>query len=255
MSSDFWLDLYEKYPEIFKVVKYGGKTGLKIITSKFQEKFSQIKEYFKDKKLENLIPLLNSSETKKYLDLININYSTKNKLVKKYIGNDDWTLYMLGKKAKKEKLDLNMEEVIKIKQEAINLRGQRGRIIVNFELQSYFDELIIPLLQYQIKNLKSDSKVIKWFNEFINQIVEFFPMAFWVKNSTTSFEIQKQLIRRCVSYNFKNVNIHTIGKTNIGKIESVLKSLAEDENFPDFNYDIKEDIKGIDVVTFQITLK
>lgn len=255
MSSDFWVDLYEKYPELFKVVNYGGKIGLSIINSKLKDKFSQVKDYFKDKKLENLIPFLNSSETKRYLELVDINTSQKYELIKKYMSIDDWTLYMLGKKAKKEKLALNMNEVIRIKREAINLRGQRGRIIVNFELQNYFDELIIPLLQHQIKNLKSDSEIIKWFNHFINNIVEFFPMAFWVKNSTTNFEIQKQLIKRCISYNFKNVNIHTIGKTNISKIKTVLKNLAVEEGFPTFDYKTNQEIKGINMVTIQLKLK
>lgn len=253
-ESDFWIELYKQHPELFNVVKSEGKNVLKIITSKLKEKFSAIREGLKDKKIGNLVPLLNSTETKKYINIADISCDEKHKNLRKYMDSDDWTIFILGQKALIEKQAMNMDEVLKIKREAINLKGQRGVILINFVLQGYFDELIIPILEYQIKEIKIDSKIIVWFKGFINEFVNFFPRAIWVKSSTNKLEIKKELIKRCVSHHFRHVNVHTIKKLNIDKIEDVLKELATDKTFPDFDYKIVDDVKPIEAVTFEIVL-
>lgn len=254
-DSDFFLELYKAFPTLFKLVKIHGRTILKIVSTEFIKNFDKIKEYLNGKKLENSIPLLNASETQKYLELIEINQSPEHELVKKYLSPDDWALYMLGQKAKREKKLLNQGEVLEIKKQAINLRGQRGVRFINFIIQDYFDELFIPLLKYQKKELKEDSQVMNWFMNFVNQMIQFFPMAIWVKNETSSYMITRELYKRCVSYNFKQVNIHTINKENIKKINRVLQTLSQDKDFPTFDFDMTYDVKGFDAVTFHLKLK
>jgi hypothetical protein len=254
-SSDFWIELAKDYPELVEVTTKAGKSVLKIITRKLKEKYSEIKEWASSKKLETTLPLLRASETKSYLELESISLEKKYSLLKKYLTQEDWSSFMLGIKAKEAKAAINMKYVKDIKKQAQTIHGQRGVKIINFVLQSYFDELILPLLEHQVKNMKTDSEIFQWFGEFMDNAIRFFPRAFWVKNSTTDLEIRMALIKRCVSNNFKNVNIHTINSENISKVEKVLKEFASDESFPNFNYEISDDIKKIFAVTFKIKIE
>ena len=254
--SDLWLTIYKKFPELFQIIKEQKKTILKIIPALFKEKFDQVKTYLKDKRLEaeipSLIPSLNASEIKKYILLKNINDDKKHELVKKYLRPDYWPIFLLGQEAILEKENGNMDEVMKIKREARDRIGITGITLINFILQNYFNELIIPLLIYQTKQLKSDSEVFGWFNGFLDKIIKFFPRAFWVSNSTSKIEIRRKLIQRCVTYGFKDINVHTIGKNNIKKIKDVLMELSSDEEFPKFDYNLKYEIEELNALTINI---
>jgi len=151
-NPDFWLELAKDHPELVEVTTKTGKSVLRIISSKFKEKYSDVKEWAKKRKLESQLPLLHASETEAYLELQAINLETKYGLLRKYLSQEDWASFMLGIQAREAKLSINMSRVKSIKLEAQTVHGQRGIKIINFVLQSYFEELIIPLLDHQVKN-------------------------------------------------------------------------------------------------------
>lgn len=252
---DFWIELIKDNPEVGKVVTKNGKNILKILTGPLKNKYAKIKKSIKDKKIQNSIPWINSSEFETYLSLEELNNNPDDLIVKKYLSPEDKTLYILGRKAQKEKSNLNLKQVQKIKSDAINLRGQRGRIIINFILQNHFDELIIPLLKHQINKLDTDSEICAWFQKTLDSMVQFFPMAFWVSSFTNTLEIRKSLIKRCVSNDFKHVKIHTIGPHNIAKVNQVLNELSADENFPEFDFSEEKDIPEINAITIKIEIR
>ncbi len=255
MSIDFWDLIREKFPDIFELAKDKfGIAVLKIGSQKFIEKYDQIKKFLKKEKgYSSKSEALSSTEIEKYGQLYKINKSLHQKVIKKYMRPDDWSIYLLGQRALAEKKVFNMEEVRKIKSEAIQRKGTRGIRLINFALQGYYEEIIIPILKSLIQRFKTDSEIYKRFNLFLDKIILFFPRAFWVKNITDKDEIKKELIKRCVIYKFSEVNIHTIGKHNIDKIKLALEELSKEE-FPSFNYDDKEEY-GTDIaVTFKIKI-
>lgn len=255
MSDISWLELFKKFPDLFTIDHIKGIPILKIVTLKLKEYYPKIKLFLKSQKIGNKEHVLRDSEVKKYIILKEINFDKNSKLIKKYTKTEDWSIYLLGKKALIEKMSYNMLEVMKIKNEAGQLAGQRGRKIINFILQGYFDEIFIPLLIHQIGELEDDSKIFSWFNKFIDEQINFFPRAIWVMNNTSEKDIVRELYRRCVVYQYKDVNIHTIGPTNTKKVEEAFIELGEREDFPKFNFEKIEDLKKSGLYTFRIKIK
>ena len=258
-ESNLFVLLFEKFPELFAIVLSHGKKILKI-TKKFKEKYEEIKKIvaeYKTKSDRSNIPIINSTEISKYLFLIEKHEDKKYETLRKYMRSEDWAMFLLGQKVINENKNLNAEGATEIKRKAKMIRGRRGIVIINFVVQGYFDEIFLPLLNYQIKNLKSDSEVLNWFNEFLDNNIHFFKVAFWVSASMIHLQIRHELIKRCVSYGVNNVNIHTIGASNVEKIKSILEMLATDPDFPKFDFKIEEDpiVKFMDGRTFKITIK
>ncbi|MDD5133659.1 MAG: hypothetical protein PHD81_00750 [Candidatus Nanoarchaeia archaeon] len=251
----YWTDLYKKFPEVFQIIKIGGVNILKILPSKFKEYFPKIKEYLKDKNIGSKEQVLHKTEILKYLTLKEINFDEKNKLIKKYMKGEYWSLYLLGRRALIEKNNYNHNEVMKIKNEGRQLAGNKGLRIINFVIQGYFEEIFIPLLKHQIGILKIDSEIYTWFNTFLDSQMDFFPRAIWVMNNDSDTEIKMDLYKRCVTNAFKNINIHTVGEDNCKKIEDTFIELGKDKSFPKFDFKKKEELPKSGLYTYAIVIK
>ncbi len=252
---DFWLKLYEEHPELFELVEKSGKKGLKILPDKFKKLFKKIKKIINKEGMNNLLPLLDEEESKKYLNLKNLSYNERFADLKRYLSPLDWRLFIMGQEAKACNFAGDLNGAKKIKKDGLNRWGYRAVIIINWVIQGYFDELIIPILKDIINKYEdNENKIYEIFNKILGELIDFFPRAIWVSNDTSKVVITKELYLRAATYGYRFINIHTINKYNVEKVETVLKELSKDPSFPNFEWRKEMEFGRERMVTFNIKI-
>ncbi|RLJ02147.1 MAG: hypothetical protein DRP10_02200 [Candidatus Aenigmatarchaeota archaeon] len=225
---------------------------IKIISEKLRKKFNEIKKKLEKKKLSK--PLLVSEFAEEYYKLKNISRAEKYNLIKKYIDSKYWSIILLGMRAREAYLAGDIDGSGKIKKDASMRYGRDAVILINLIIQGYFDEIVDTTILQKEKG-KTNSDIVVWLNDKIEKYIKFFPFAFWVSILDSSIKIKEELIRRCITNGLTNVNIHTIGKENIEKIEEVIIELSKDKHFPKFNYSKDYESEEYNAVTFKIEIK
>lgn len=107
-----------------------------------------------------------------------------------------------------------------------NRFGERGCHISNLLTSGYFENLILPLLEY----FKNGSK-IEEFKPIYEKIIKESAFAVFVNRSMNEEEVKSAVINQLEKnrkYGFNYLNIHGIGKKNIKKIKDTVDNLLKD---------------------------
>ncbi len=105
---------------------------------------------------------------------------------------------------------------------------KKGNKIYNLMGGGYFDEMIIPFID--IFKVQFENKYAEEYREFYNDIINFFPLAFFVGNGTTEENMITEITNR-LKTDIPFLRLHAIGSNNIEKIESVIKKLKIEDQF------------------------
>jgi len=99
---------------------------------------------------------------------------------------------------------------------------KKGLRVFNLIGGGYFDELIMPLVDVFPK---------EDFVEFYKGIINFFPLAIFVGNTTTEEILEKELIYRLKLSNIPFVRLHAYSRSNIDKVEKVVEKLGIEHRY------------------------
>jgi hypothetical protein len=104
---------------------------------------------------------------------------------------------------------------------------QDGKKVFNLISTGYFDELVIPFIDI-IKAEQGEVGYVEAYKSFYDGLLKFFPIAVFVGNNTTEDKLKHELLKRLALKDVPFVKIHTIGDTNIKKVERVTSSMKFD---------------------------
>ena len=114
----------------------------------------------------------------------------------------------------------------KLHKQLIDNYSGKGNKVYNLIGGGYFDEMIIPFIE--IFKSQFDDKYVEKYKEFYYDIIKFFPLAFFVGNGTTEYQLTEGINDR-LKLNVPFVRLHAIGSNNIEKIERVIDKLKIDD--------------------------
>ena len=104
----------------------------------------------------------------------------------------------------------------------------KGSKVFNLISGGYFDEMVIPFLE--IFKAQYDREYEIKYREFYQDLIKFFPLAFFVGNGTTSDQV-KQAITDRMKLSVPFIRLHAIGGSNIKKIEKALEEMDIEEKY------------------------
>jgi hypothetical protein len=93
----------------------------------------------------------------------------------------------------------------------------------------YFEEIIIPYIE--IFREKYGSDYVNKYREFYQATLRNFPIAMFVGSESTEEGIEKELSDRLNWSNLPFIRIHTIGISNIRKVDEVIKKLELNKKY------------------------
>ena len=129
---------------------------------------------------------------------------------------------------------------------------KKGKKVLNLIRTGYFDDLILPFIEVY-KSKFGEEKYIEKYRKFYEDLLIFFPLAIFVANYTSEERIEKGLFKR-LNLNIPFVRIHTIGKTNIEKVEKIIVKMEIKEKY-NTNDERYTTYSGLQAQTYEIKLK
>lgn len=117
----------------------------------------------------------------------------------------------------------NMELAKELHKQLDKNYPKKGYKVFNLIGGGYFDEMIIPFIEI--------FKDPEEYRKFYQDIIRFFPLAFFVGNTTTEEKLVEGLEERLNLKDVPFVRIHAIGRNNIKKVENVVEKLKIEEKF------------------------
>lgn len=118
-----------------------------------------------------------------------------------------------------------------LKQDIVKRYGDRGKNISNLCTAGYFESLIKPL--YELMRSSPRFSQDKFLFSY-NIIVDEFPFAIFINRSMSKIKVRKDVLAKIEKnrqYGIQTLNIHGIGKDNVGKIRELIMELEPTSNF------------------------
>lgn len=220
-----------------------------IIVDKIFQKLSEFKN-------EDSFPcqIIHKDIKDDYFDYENLSILNKEsiELLKKILPYEEIECILMAKRVKNAYETKDIIIAKKLQEQLINRFPYNGNKIYNLIGGGYFDELILPFID--VFRFEYGNEFIEKYREFYYNIVKFFPLAFFVSNNTTEEKLKNEIIKRLNLKNIPFIRIHSIGKSNIEKVEKVSEALVLEEKFS-----IKNNVfscqNGIKAQIFEIKLK
>jgi len=151
------------------------------------------------------------------------------KKLKKILDSDDNECIIMARRVVLAEEKNQRELVEKLKEQLDKHHPKDGKKVLNLINAGYFDDLIIPFIEVYKSNF-GEEKYIEEYKKFYGGILKFFPLAIFVANYTTEEKIEKELRRRLI-LNIPFVRLHSIGRSNIEKVENVISKLKIEEEY------------------------
>ena len=107
---------------------------------------------------------------------------------------------------------------------------RKGKKVFNLISAGYFDEMILPFIEvYKAKY--GIEKFIEEFRKFYSDLLKFFPIGVFVGNNTTEDKLREAILQRLALKGIPFIKIHSMGDSNIQKVENVVKELEIEKQY------------------------
>ena len=164
---------------------------------------------------------------------ISLNQSESIKQLKIILPPEDVECILMVRRVKRA-FDKNQDNAKELHMDLEKQYPDKGYKVFNLVGGGYFDEMILPFVE--VFKAEYEEKYVEKFREFYNNILKFFPLAFFIGNRTTQEKLREELLARLNLSNVPFIRLHSIGKYNIEKVEKIVDELKIEDN-----YTVKDD--------------
>lgn len=134
------------------------------------------------------------------------------------------------------------DQVSKLRSQLSSTYGEKANTISNLCTAIYFEEFLIPLYD-EMK--KSTTFVLEDYKRAYIKLINDFPVAIFINSHMSKKDVERKIRSKIVQnkqYSVPYLNIHGIGRDNIGAIQGVISKLRFNVDYTDIKVELDDPI-------------